>query len=362
MTIDLIVNKDIDKRKENLEVKDIENLAKKNGIEPSDNDEIELKETVSRNKNEANQIQDVASDDMVGLYLQQAATFPLLTAEEEVELSQRLERGILARQELSQGRANAARRKELRQLIEDGWQARNHLIKANSRLVISIAKKYANRGLPFLDLIQEGNIGLMRAVKKYEYRRGYKFSTYATWWIRQAITRAIADQGRTIRVPVHMSDRITKLFRIQHKLTQDLKRKPKIEELAKAMDVPPAKVKNMLKTARYPISLELPISEDGDTQLGELIENKDAPDPDQSATTTIMREDVKNILMSLPPREAKVLELRYGLLDGESYTLNEVGHKLGVTRERIRQIEATALRRLRKSMKVHKLRSFISYS
>ena len=309
------------------------------------------------------QIHQIAdSDDMVGLYFQQATQHPLLSAEEEVELAQRMEQGRLARRELSKGNVTPKRRKELSQLVEDGWQARDQLIKANSRLVISIAKKYANRGLPFLDIIQEGNIGLIRAIKKFDYKRGYKFSTFATWWIHQAISRAIVDHSRTIRVPAHMSDRITKLFRIQHRLTQYLGRKPNIEELAEALDVSPARVKFMLKVARYPLSLEQPISDEGDTQLGELIENENAPNPDQSASNTLLGEHVIEILESLPPREAKVLQLRYGLSEEKIHTLKEVGERLGVTRERIRQIEATALRRLRKSMKVRGLRSFLTQS
>jgi RNA polymerase primary sigma factor len=301
-------------------------------------------------------------DDLISLYMQQAANHKLLKAEEEVDLAQRMEQGHLARQELSGGDVDSLRRNELTKLIEAGWQARECMIRANSRLVISIAKKYSGRGMPFLDLIQEGNIGLLRAIKKFDYRRGIKFSTYATWWIRQAVTRAIADQSRTIRVPAHMFDRISKMFRIQHQLTQDLQREPLIGELAEALDVSPSKIKTMLRIARYPVSLDQRISNEGDTELGDLIENEEAPDPDLTATITLLKEHVEEILSLLPPREARVLKLRYGLSDGQPYTLSEVGQKFGLSRERIRQIEANAFQRLRRSMKAHKLRSFIAYT
>jgi RNA polymerase primary sigma factor len=323
-------------------------------------DEIEANDSILGASQDDHYLQVIDTDDLVGLYMQQAAKHALLTAEEEIDLAQRIEQGHLARQELSKGNVSSRRHAELRSLIEAGWQAREDLISANSRLVISIAKKYTGRGLAFLDLIQEGNIGLIRALKKFDYRRGYKFSTYATWWIRQAVTRAIADQSRTIRVPVHMSDKISRLFKTQHKLSQELQRKPNTEELAKAMEVSPAKIKTMLRAARFPMSLEQPVSSEGDTQLGDLIENEEAPDPDEIATNNLLREHVEDVLLILPPREAKVLKLRFGLSDGQSYTLQEVAHKLGVSRERIRQIEANALRRLRKSLKAHKLRSFIA--
>jgi RNA polymerase primary sigma factor len=232
-------------------------------------------------------------------------------------------------------------------LIEDGWAAREHLITANSRLVISVAKKYMGRGVPFLDLIQEGNIGLIRATKKFEYRRGHKFSTYATWWIRQAVTRAIADQGRTIRVPVHMGDQINKLLRIQHQLTQRLGREPSLEELAETLEVTPKKVENMIQVARRPLSLETPTDDEEDSMLGDFIEDDEAPPPDDTATYNLLKEHLGTVLDSLPPREVRILQLRYGLLDGQAYTLEEVGRKMGVTRERVRQIEAQALSRLR---------------
>jgi len=301
----------------------------------------------------------IDTDDTIGLYLKEVSRVPLLTAEEEVELAQRIERGRMAREELARGNVNMRRRQELRRLIEDGWAAREHLITANSRLVISVAKKYMGRGVPFLDLIQEGNIGLIRATKKFDYRRGHKFSTYATWWIRQAVTRAIADQGRTIRVPVHMGDQINKLLRVQHQLTQRLGREPSVEELAEALDVPPKKVENMIQVARRPLSLETPTDDEEDSVLGDFIEDDEAPPPDETATYNLLREHLEEVLDTLPPREVRILQLRYGLLDGQAYTLEEVGRKMGVTRERVRQIEAQALSRLRHPSIRRKLRDYL---
>jgi RNA polymerase primary sigma factor len=294
-----------------------------------------------------NYLANIDTDDMIGLYLKEVGRVPLLTAEEEVDLSQRIELGRMAREELARGGASPHRRLELRRLIEDGWLAREHLITANSRLVISVAKKYMGRGVPFLDLIQEGNIGLIRAAKKFDYRRGHKFSTYATWWIRQAVTRAIADQGRTIRVPVHMGDQINKLLRVQHQITQRLGREPSLDELAEALDVHPKKVENMIQVARRPLSLETPTDDEDDSVLADFIEDHDAAAPDDSATFNLLRQHLGEVLYNLPPREVRILQLRYGLLDGQSYTLEEVGRKMGVTRERVRQIEAQALSRLR---------------
>ncbi len=301
----------------------------------------------------------IDTDDTIGLYLKEVSRVPLLTANEEVALAQRIERGRMAREELAKGKASPRRRTELRKLIEDGWSAREHLITANSRLVISVAKKYMGRGVPFLDLIQEGNIGLIRATKKFDYRRGHKFSTYATWWIRQAVTRAIADQGRTIRVPVHMGDQINKLLRVQHQLTQRLGREPSVEELAEALDVPPKKVENMIQVARRPLSLETPTDDEEDSVLGDFIEDDEAPPPDDTATYNLLKEHLGEVLNGLPPREVRILQLRYGLLDGQAYTLEEVGRKMGVTRERVRQIEAQALSRLRHPTIRRKLRDYL---
>ncbi len=301
----------------------------------------------------------IDTDDTIGLYLKEVSRVPLLTAEEEVDLAQRIERGRTTREELAKGILNSRRRLELRRQIEDGWMAREHLITANSRLVISVAKKYMGRGVPFLDLIQEGNIGLIRATKKFDYRRGHKFSTYATWWIRQAVTRAIADQGRTIRVPVHMGDQINKLLRVQHQLTQRLGREPSVEELAESLDVPPKKVENMIQVARRPLSLETPTDDEEDSVLGDFIEDDEAPPPDETATHNLLREQLEEVLNTLPPREVRILQLRYGLLDGQAYTLEEVGRKMGVTRERVRQIEAQALSRLRHPSIRRKLRDYM---
>jgi len=318
-------------------------------IEPTDEDlrVAEKEETEEEEATPKDDLANIDTDDTIGLYLKEVSRVPLLTAREEVELAQRIESGRMAREELARGNVSSRRRIELRHLIEDGWAAREHLITANSRLVISVAKKYMGRGVPFLDLIQEGNIGLIRATKKFEYRRGHKFSTYATWWIRQAVTRAIADQGRTIRVPVHMGDQINKLLRIQHQLTQRLGREPSVEELAEALEVTPKKVENMIQVARRPLSLETPTDDEEDSMLGDFIEDDEAPPPDDTATYNLLKEHLGIVLDSLPPREVRILQLRYGLLDGQAYTLEEVGRKMGVTRERVRQIEAQALSRLR---------------
>ena len=328
--------------------------------EPSDEDLTTVDDEISETKAAAtDDLENIDTDDTIGLYLKEVSRVPLLNAEEEVELAQRIERGRMAREELAKGNVSNRRRLELRKLIEDGWAAREHLITANSRLVISVAKKYMGRGVPFLDLIQEGNIGLIRATKKFDYRRGHKFSTYATWWIRQAVTRAIADQGRTIRVPVHMGDQINKLLRVQHQLTQRLGREPTVEELAIALDVPPKKVENMIQVARRPLSLETPTDDEEDSVLGDFIEDDEAPPPDESATYNLLREHLEEVLNGLPPREVRILQLRYGLLDGQAYTLEEVGRKMGVTRERVRQIEAQALSRLRHPSIRRKLRDYL---
>ncbi|MBQ6520825.1 MAG: sigma-70 family RNA polymerase sigma factor [Anaerolineaceae bacterium] len=312
-------------------------------LDLSDLDEDDDENAISLSDDLSN----IDTDDTIGLYLKEVSRVPLLTADEEVELAQRIEKGRISREELARVNVTPERRMELRQNIEDSWAARDHLITANSRLVISVAKKYMGRGVPFLDLIQEGNIGLIRATKKFDYRRGHKFSTYATWWIRQAVTRAIADQGRTIRVPVHMGDQINKLLRYQHQLTQKLGRDPSVEELAEELEVPVKKVENMIQVARRPLSLETPTDDEEDSVLGDFIEDDEAPAPSDSATYNLLKEHLQIILNDLPPREVRILQLRYGLLDGQAYTLEEVGNKMGVTRERVRQIEAQALSRLR---------------
>jgi len=332
--------------------------------EPSDDDLAEEEDSEDETPREIyvddNYLANIDTDDTIGLYLKEVGRVPLLTAEEEVELAQRIENGRFSREELARGNVSLHRRFELQRMIEDGWLARENLITANSRLVISVAKKYMGRGVPFLDLIQEGNIGLIRAAKKFDYRRGHKFSTYATWWIRQAVTRAIADQGRTIRVPVHMGDQINKLLRVQHQLTQRLGRDPTVEELAQTLEVTPQKVENMIQVARRPLSLETPTDDEEDSVLGDFIQDEEIPAPDDTATYNLLREHLENVLDGLPPREVRILQLRYGLLDGQAYTLEEVGRKMGVTRERVRQIEAQALSRLRHPTIRRKLREYLS--
>jgi RNA polymerase primary sigma factor len=302
----------------------------------------------------------ITIDDTIGLYLKEIGRVPLLTAEEEVMLAKRMEAGKIAQKELSRDDGfDPVVQDESRITMIDGLAAREHLIRANSRLVISVAKKYIGRGVPFLDLIQEGNIGLIRAANKFNYQLGHKFSTYATWWIRQAVTRAIADQSRTIRVPVHMGDQINKLLRTSHRLTQELGREPTSEELANAMDIPTRKAEEMLRVARRPLSLEMPTDDDGESELGDFIEDEDTTAPDEEVTSAVLRELLQDILQDLPPREVRILQLRYGLVDGETYTLEEVGKKLGVTRERVRQIEAQALSRLRHPTHSRKLKDFL---
>ncbi len=301
----------------------------------------------------------IETDDTVGLYLKEIGRIPLLTAEEEVSLAKRIERGKHAMKRLQKDSVVPKKRQDLEFVLIDAKAAREHLITANSRLVISVAKKYIGRGVPFLDLIQEGNIGLIRAARKFDYHRGHKFSTYATWWIRQAVTRAIADQGRTIRVPVHMGDQINKMLRVSHQLTQDLGRDPTTDELGDALNVTAKKVESIIQIARRPLSLETPTDEEEDSVLGDFIQDEDSPEPVEIATHNLLKEQIADVLNGLPPREVRILQLRYGLLDGESYTLEEVGKKMGVTRERVRQIEAQALSRLRHPTHRRKLRDYL---
>ena len=331
--------------------------------EPSDeemSDEVEFEKDIMADLTEDDTyLSAIDADDTIGLYLKEVGRVPLLTAPEEVSLAKRMERMFKAKEKLEQNGVGAKERRRLEADIEDGWAAREHLITANSRLVISVAKKYMGRGVPFLDLIQEGNIGLIRAARKFDYHRGHKFSTYATWWIRQAVTRAIADQGRTIRVPVHMGDQINKLLRVSHQLTQALGRDPTAEELANRLEVTPKKVENMIQIARRPLSLETPTDEEEDSVLGDFIEDEDSIQPVEVVTHNLLKKQIQDILAGLPPREVRILQLRYGLLDGQSYTLEEVGKKLGVTRERVRQIEAQALSRLRHPTHSRKLRDYL---
>jgi RNA polymerase primary sigma factor len=292
------------------------------------------------------------TDDVVGLYLKEAGRVPLLTAEEEVALAKRMEAAEWGRKRMETMDTESllwSEEQALRQVITDGESAQEHLIRANARLVISVAKKYIGRGVPFLDLIQEGNIGLIRATNKFEYQRGHKFSTYATWWIRQAVSRAVADQGRTIRVPVHMGDQLNRMRRVQLQLLQELGRDPKIEELAAGMETTPDKVENLLEISRRPVSLETPIDDEGDSTFGDFVEDASSPAPAEEVANHLLQEQIQQALDKLPPREAQILRLRYGLADGRVYTLEEVGQTIGVTRERVRQLEAQALNRLRQS-------------
>ena len=303
----------------------------------------------------------ISSDDSIGLYLKEMARVPLLSTQEEVRLAKLFEEGQAAEYRLGKnGHDPEQQRRRLEQAIKEGKAAREHLIKANTRLVVSIAKKYMGRGVPFLDLIQEGNLGLMKAVEKFDHTRGYRFSTYATWWIRQTITRAIADQGRTIRVPVHMSDRIRRLYKTSRRLEQERGRRPTPEEIAEELEMEPRKVRWMLKVSWRPLSLEKPIGEEEDNELGSFIEDDSSPTPTQTAYEHLLKEKMEEVLATLTPREARILRLRFGLQDGRSYTLEEVGQKFGLTRERIRQIEGKALRRLRHPRRSRQLKEYLT--
>lgn len=305
----------------------------------------------------------IPSDDTISLYFGEIRPIPLLTADQEVDLAKRIEAGECAAEKLQGVDGNSldpARREELRQQLLDGEEARHILVQSNSRLVISIAKKYTGQGVPFLDLIQEGNLGLMKAAEKFDYRRGNRFSTYATWWIRQSITRALADQGRTIRVPVHMNDRIRRVYGVAQSLEQALERKPMPEEIAQEMDLSTRQVKQALRASRRPLSLEKPVGEEGDSELGQFVEDDRVPDPVEEASRFMLREDVEELLRSLTPREERILRMRYGLGNTKRHTLKQVGKKFGLTRERIRQIEQEALRKLRHPRRSGKLRGYLS--
>jgi len=314
-------------------------------------EESAVRLSLSEIMDDAGYQQALDSDDVVGLYLKEAGRVPLLTAEEEVSLAKRMEAAEHARAKLDEHGHELPLDDvyDLKEIIYDGELAQEHLIRANARLVISVAKKYIGRGVPFLDLIQEGNIGLIRATNKFEYQRGHKFSTYATWWIRQAVSRAVADQGRTIRVPVHMGDQLNRMRRVQLNLLQELGREPTVDELAVGMETTPDKIENLMEISRRPVSLETPIDDEGDSTFGDFVEDVNSPAPAEEVASHLLQEQLQGALDRLPAREAQILRLRYGLEDGRVYTLEEVGQTIGVTRERVRQLEAQALNRLRQS-------------
>jgi RNA polymerase primary sigma factor len=303
----------------------------------------------------------VSADDPVGLYFRQMAQEPLLTAREEVELAKRIELGKEAYLKMhTLRRLDRHQRAELQALVDDGQAAREHLGRANTRLVVSIAKRYMGQGLPFPDLIQEGTVGLMRAVDKYDYKRGNRFSTYATWWIRQAITRALAQKTRTIRIPLHMTERIRQMYRTAQVLEQNLGRRPTPEEIAAEMELPAESVRGMMDASQHAIALERPVGDDGDSEFGDFIEDQDSPSPVESATQHLLQETIEEVLSELTPRQSHILRLRFGLGGGDPHTLEEIANKFGLSRERIRQLEKEALRRLRHPRLAHNLRDYLS--
>jgi RNA polymerase primary sigma factor len=315
----------------------------------------------ARARKEVDQALKAPTNDPVRMYLKEIGRVSLLTAQEEVDLAKRIEAGLEAQSKLTGEEAVLPdeRMATLEWVYRDGAIAKRHLVEANLRLVVSIAKRYVGRGMAFLDLIQEGNLGLIRAVEKFDYAKGFKFSTYATWWIRQAITRAIADQARTIRIPVHMVETINKLARIQRQLLQDLGREPTAEEIARQMELPPEKVREIQKISQEPVSLETPIGEEEDSHLGDFIEDAEAVVPLERASFKLLQEQLESVLHTLSRREKEVIRLRFGLVDGQPRTLEEVGKKFGVTRERIRQIESKTLSKLRHPSRSQKLRDYL---
>ena len=321
--------------------------------------EIEEEELVDPNT----LVDSFSIDDPVRMYLKEIGKVPLLAPDEEIELAQKMSAGNLAKEQLEEaeeGSRSPEDQAELKKLAKAGDAAKQKLAEANLRLVVSIAKRYVGRGMLFLDLIQEGNLGLIKAVEKFDYTKGYKFSTYATWWIRQAITRAIADQARTIRIPVHMVETINKVIRVSRQLLQELGHDPSPDEIAEEMNMPVEKVREILKIAQEPVSLETPIGEEEDSHLGDFIEDDTASEPSEAASLTLLKEQLMDVLSTRTPREEKVLKLRFGIEDGRTRTLEEVGKEFNVTRERIRQIEAKALRKLRHPSRSKKLKDFLN--
>ncbi len=331
------------------------------GTDEDSGDEFVLSEASDDDEPEQQVMVAGATADPVKDYLKQIGKVPLLNAEQEVELAKRIEAGLFAEEKLALDTPRMAPklREELDWIAEDGRRAKYHLLEANLRLVVSLAKRYTGRGMLFLDLIQEGNLGLIRAVEKFDYTKGFKFSTYATWWIRQAITRAMADQARTIRIPVHMVEVINKLARVQRQMLQDLGREPTPEELAKELDMTPEKVIEVQKYGREPISLHTPLGEDGDSEFGDLIEDSEAIVPAEAVSFTLLQEQLHSVLDTLSEREAGVVSMRFGLTDGQPKTLDEIGKVYGVTRERIRQIESKTMSKLRHPSRSQVLRDYL---
>jgi RNA polymerase primary sigma factor len=341
------------------------------GVEVSEDEAIveeEIEEVATdvdedrvRARREIDQALKAPTNDPVRMYLKEIGRVALLSAQEEVDLAKRIESGLLAAERFEAGkeRLSDSEMMELNWLQHDGGRAKQHLVEANLRLVVSIAKRYVGRGMAFLDLIQEGNLGLIRAVEKFDYSKGFKFSTYATWWIRQAITRAIADQARTIRIPVHMVETINKLARIQRQLLQDYGREPTADEIARQMELPPEKVREIQKISQEPVSLETPIGEEEDSNLGDFIEDTEAIIPVERASFRLLQEQLNTVLYTLSGREKEVIEMRFGLRDGQPRTLEDVGKRFGVTRERIRQIESKTLSKLRHPSRSQKLRDYL---
>ena len=348
-------------RDEDKQLEDIRDALQKSNIRVEEIDAEEEEISVSENPEVDFSNEGISVNDTVRLYLREIGLVPLLKGEQEVELAKAMEKSDKARQDLIEQALELSddQRRELNRLIERGEQAREHLTTANLRLVVSVAKKYIGRGLSLLDLIQEGNVGLIRAVEKFDYKKGYKFSTYATWWIRQAITRAIADQARTIRIPVHMVETINRMMRTSRRLTQEHGREPSDEELAQALELSVEKVRSLRKTSLEPVSLETPVGQEDDSQLGDFLPDEKLEAPSDAASHQMLREQVAEVLDQLTERERRVLKLRFGLEDGTQRTLEEVGKEFGVTRERIRQIEVKALRKLRHPRFGKKLRDYL---
>jgi len=353
-----------DDEEDEILLKSILLALKHGGVELLDHETLKAGKSESETRDNNRRpvsIEKIRAEDTVGLYLKEMSRVPLLKVKEEVNLAKRIEVGKLAKTELEGAckTHNKKRLSELKDQIYDGEQAWEHLIKANTRLVVSIAKRYMGRGVPFLDLIQEGNLGLIKAVDKFDYTRGFRFSTYATWWIRQAISRSIADHGRTIRIPVHMIDRIRQLYKINYALEQKLGRKPNPQEIASEMSTSARKVQWMIRVSWLPLSLESPVGEEDESEFGMFIRDDTTPSPMEVTYKTMLRDKIDEVLSTLTPREARILRLRFGLDNGRSYTLEEVGKKFDLTRERIRQIEGNALRRLRHPKRSGALRDYL---